>query len=63
MLNEIGINEQLANNLFIDLELNKTELEKLIKSNMDEKFEEIIKEKNEIEINSYCKNIKNIKNF
>jgi hypothetical protein len=55
MLNEIGINEQLANNLFIDLELNKTELEKLIKSNMDEKFEEIIKEKNEIEINSYCK--------
>ena len=63
MLNEIGINEQLANNLFIDLELNKTELEKLIKSNMDEKFEEIIKEKNEIEINSYCKNIKNIKNI
>lgn len=37
MLNEIGINETLANNLFIDLELNKTELERLIKTNMDEK--------------------------
>ena len=56
MLNDIGINEDLANNLFVDLELNKTELEKLIKSNMNEKFDEINKEKNEIEINSYCKN-------
>lgn len=37
MLNDIGINENLANNLFIDLELNKTELERLIKANMDEK--------------------------
>lgn len=37
MLNDIGINEQLANSLFVDLELNKTELERLIKSNMDEK--------------------------
>jgi len=37
MLNEIGINENLANSLFTDLELNKTELERLIKTNMDEK--------------------------
>ncbi len=38
MLKDIGINENLANNLFIDLELNKTELERLIKNNMDEKY-------------------------
>ena len=38
MLNEIGINESLANSLFTDLELNKTELERLIKTNMDEKY-------------------------
>jgi hypothetical protein len=37
MLKDIGINENLANNLFIDLELNKTELERLIKSNIEEK--------------------------
>jgi hypothetical protein len=37
MLNDIGINENLASNLFTDLELNKTELERLIKTNMDEK--------------------------
>ena len=37
MLNEIGINENLANNLFIDLELNKPELERMIKANMNEK--------------------------
>jgi hypothetical protein len=38
MLNDIGINESLANSLFTDLELNKTELERLIKTNMDEKY-------------------------
>ena len=38
MLNEIGINDNLANSLFTDLELNKTELERLIKANMDEKY-------------------------
>ena len=37
MLNDIGINENLANNLFVDLELNKSELEKLIKTKMDDK--------------------------
>ena len=37
MLNDIGINENLANNLFLDLELNKPELERLIKTNMDDK--------------------------
>jgi hypothetical protein len=37
MLNEIGINENLANNLFVDLELNRSELESLIKANMDER--------------------------
>ena len=37
MLRDIGINENLANNLFTDLELNKTELERMIKTNMDEK--------------------------
>jgi hypothetical protein len=37
MLRDIGINENLANNLFTDLELNKTELERMIKNNMDEK--------------------------
>ena len=37
MLNDIGINDNLANNLFNDLELNKTELERMIKANMDEK--------------------------
>ncbi len=42
MLNDIGINENLANNLFTDLELNKTELERLIKSNMDEKLNQIL---------------------
>ena len=38
MLKDIGISENLANNLFTDLELNKTELERLIKNNMDEKY-------------------------
>ena len=37
MLNEIGINDNLANSLFTDLELNRTELERLIKTNMDDK--------------------------
>lgn len=37
MLSDIGINENLAHNLFVDLELNKSELEQLIKTNMDEK--------------------------
>jgi len=37
MLNEIGINEKFANELFTDLELNKAELENLIKSNIQER--------------------------
>jgi hypothetical protein len=42
LLNDIGINENLANSLFVDLELNKTELERLVKSNMDEKLNQIL---------------------
>ena len=41
MLNEIGINESLANSLFTDLELNKTELERMVKNNMDEKYNKL----------------------
>jgi hypothetical protein len=49
MLNDIGINENLANNLFVDLELNKTELERMIKNNMDQKLNQIFNEKEKIE--------------
>ena len=38
MLKDLGIHEELANNLFIDLELNKLELERLIKNNIDEEY-------------------------
>jgi hypothetical protein len=44
MLNDIGINENLANSLYTDLELNKTELERLIKSNMNDKLNNLIVE-------------------
>lgn len=37
MLNEIGINENFANELFTDLELNKGELERLIKKDLEER--------------------------
>ena len=37
MLNEIGINENFANELFTNLELNKTELERLIKKDIEER--------------------------
>ena len=37
MLNDIGINEKFANDLFTDLELNKVELENMIKSNINDK--------------------------
>ena len=38
ILKNIGINERLANNLFIDFELNKPELETLIKKDIEQKF-------------------------
>ena len=38
ILKNIGINERLANNLFIDFELNKPELESLIKKKLEKKF-------------------------
>ena len=38
ILKNLGINERLANNLFIDFELNKPELETLIKKDLEQKF-------------------------
>ena len=38
ILKNIGINDRLANNLFIDFELNKPELESLIKKDIEQKF-------------------------
>ena len=38
MLKNIGINERLANNLFIDFDLNKPELENMIKKDIEQKF-------------------------
>ena len=38
VLQSIGIDENLANNLFTDFELNRTELEAMIKKNLDEKL-------------------------
>lgn len=38
ILQTIGIDENLANNLFVDFELNRTELEAMIKKNLDEKL-------------------------
>ena len=38
ILKNIGINERLANNLFVDFELNKPELETLIKKDIEQKF-------------------------
>lgn len=38
VLQSIGIDENLANNLFVDFELNRTELETMIKKNLDEKY-------------------------
>lgn len=37
MLDDIGINENFANELFSDLELNKIEFEKMVKSNVEAK--------------------------
>lgn len=37
MLNELGINENFANELFTDLELNKAELERIIKKDIEER--------------------------
>lgn len=54
MLNDIGINEKFANDLFTNLELNKKELELLIKKDIEERTENYIKDKPE------CK-IKNLK--
>lgn len=41
VLQSIGIDENLANNLFVDFELNRTELEAMIKKNLDEKYNDI----------------------
>ena len=38
VLQSIGIDENLANNLFTDFELNKNELEAMIKKDIEEKF-------------------------
>ena len=38
MLKNIGINERLANNLFINFDLNKPELENMIKKDIEQKF-------------------------
>jgi striatin 1/3/4 len=38
MLNELGINENFANELFNDLEINKPDLDRMIKNNIDEKY-------------------------
>lgn len=44
VLQSIGIDENLANNLFTDFELNRTELEAMIKKNLDEKLAKTGKE-------------------
>ncbi|MCQ2815901.1 MAG: hypothetical protein MJ252_01420 [archaeon] len=41
MLQSIGIDDNLAKNLFEDFELNKTELDAMIKRNLDEKLNQI----------------------
>lgn len=38
MLGELGINENFANELFTDLEINKPDLDRMIKNNIDEKW-------------------------
>ena len=42
MLNDLGINENFANELFNDLEINKPDLDRMIKNNIDEKYQRII---------------------
>ena len=49
ILKNLGINERLANNLFIDFDLNKPELETLIKKDIEKKFidsDDILSNKN-----------------
>ena len=49
ILKNLGINESLANNLFIDFDLNKPELETLIKKDIEKKFidsDDILSNKN-----------------
>ena len=63
ILKTIGINERTANNLFIDFELNKPELETLIKKDIEKKFcdnddfinniKEESKEKNFLKFNKF----------
>ena len=43
MLNDLGINETFANELFNDLEINRTEFEKMIKTNLEEKYKFLFK--------------------
>lgn len=74
MLKTIGIDDNLAKNLFEDFELNKTELEAMIKKNLDDKLNQIglnnihdivsnsnENHKNEIKETSEISNINNIK--
>ncbi len=46
VLQSIGIDENLAKNLFTDFELNRSELEAMIKKNLDEQISKINKENN-----------------
>lgn len=46
MLNDIGINETFANDLFTNLEINKIELERLIKKDIEERTNSIQKNMN-----------------
>lgn len=57
MLNEIGINENFANELFTDLELNKAELERLIKKDIEERTM-LVNDKLNLHINENSNNKK-----
>ena len=56
VLQSIGIDENLAKNLFDDFELNKTELEQMIKKNLDEKIAQATQETNNINSNNNTNN-------
>ena len=56
VLQSIGIDENLAKNLFDDFELNKTELEQMIKKNLDEKIAQATQETNNVNSNNNTNN-------
>ena len=58
ILKNLGINERLANNLFIDFDLNKPELETLIKKDIEKKFID----SDDILSNKYIKSVPNENN-